>query len=131
MNLLGILVVSIIFMVVGSLWYSPLLFAKPWMKYLGMKSMKVDQREMAPQYLMMFVAALIMSFVLERFIALLGVTGLFNGLLVGFWAWLGFIATYALSGVAFEKRLWGLYWINVGYYLVALLIAGAILGMWR
>jgi hypothetical protein len=34
-NLPAVLVATIYTMVVGFLWYSPLLFAKPWMKEMG------------------------------------------------------------------------------------------------
>ena len=35
LNLLAILVAAIATMIVGFLWYSPLLFAKPWMREMG------------------------------------------------------------------------------------------------
>jgi hypothetical protein len=35
LNLLAVLVAAISTMVVGFLWYSPILFAKPWMREMG------------------------------------------------------------------------------------------------
>jgi len=45
--------------------------------------------------------------------------------------WLGFVATTQLATVIFEHRSLTLYLLNVGYNLVACLITGALLAVWK
>src|SRR5258708_19624332 len=67
LNWLAILVAAISTMVIGFLWYSPLLFAKPWMKEMGYDpSDKAKTEEMkknaGPAYGGSFFASLISPF---------------------------------------------------------------------
>jgi hypothetical protein len=69
LNLLAILVAAISTMVVGFLWYSPLLFAKPWMREMGYDpNDKAKTQEMqktaGPAYAGSFVASLLSAFTL-------------------------------------------------------------------
>jgi hypothetical protein len=59
-----------------------------------------------------------------------GAQGAASGAAVGFFSWLGFIAATMLSQVIYGHRPSGIYPINSGFLLVALLIMGAILGAW-
>ena len=78
-------------------------------------------------YALGLVSALVMAWVLSRFV----VAGTFmSGATVGFWIWLGFIATVTLGGVLWEGKPWNLYLLNAAYWLVALLLTGGILAMW-
>lgn len=133
MNYLAILVGALINMVLGSLWYSPLLFAKTWTKLAGisMKSMKEAGKEMARQYSIVFVSAIIMSYVLMRLILDLHVVGAVWGIKIGLWVWLGFIAATTISDYLFTKRPLKLYAINTGYYFVVSVLLGALFGVWH
>jgi hypothetical protein len=51
--------------------------------------------------------------------------------MTGFWVWLGYIASYVLTSVAFENRSWKYYFINTGYWLVGALMMGVILTVWK
>lgn len=65
-NFSAVGVAAIASMVIGFLWYSPLLFAKPWMKYskLDEKKLKPAQKEMPKTYGISFIASLITASVL-------------------------------------------------------------------
>ena len=53
--------------------------------------------------------------------------GIFAGVMIAiFW-----IGTSRLNDVLYEKKPMGLFWINVGYYLVIYAIMGAVLGAWH
>ena len=41
-NYLAVFVAAIINMIIGSFWYSPLLFAKPWMRALNLDQKKMQ-----------------------------------------------------------------------------------------
>lgn len=129
-NYWAVLVATIIRMAVGFVWYSPPLFLKPWQALTGVtpetmraglgKAMVVDA-----------IASLIMAFALANIIGASGITDWLNGALAGFWVWLGFIATVLVSLWGYENRSLQLTAINLGNNLIALVLMGALLAVWR
>ena len=86
---------------------------------------------LAPALVAQIVGDLIMAYILARFIVHYGVPSFGEGVLVGFMAWLGFIATVTIGQVFYEHRPIGLFFINNGYLLIGLVVMGAILGAWH
>ena len=129
-NYWAVLVAAIIRMAVGFVWYSPALLLKPWQALTGItpetmraglgKSMVVD-----------VIASLIMAFALANIIAASGITDWQNGAIAGFWVWLGFMATLLVSLWGYENRSLKLIGINLGNNLIALVLMGAVLAVWR
>jgi len=114
-------------MVLGFLWYGPL-FGKPWMKLMNMTKDQMKGTDMGKAYGLTAVAALVMSYVLAHFVDYVGATTLMDGAVLGFWLWLGFVATVAINNVLWGGKSWNLYAIDVSYFLVALMVMGAING---
>jgi len=136
LNLLAILVAAISTMPVGFIWYSPLLFAKPWMREMGYdpndKATAEKMRKSAgPAYLGSLIASLVSAFVLALFLHEMHVQSLEIGLLVGSHVWLGFVATVQLTSALFTKQSMKLFAINTGYQLVCYLAMSAILTVWK
>ena len=136
LNFLAVLAAAISTMLVGFLWYSPLLFAKPWMKEMGYDpNDKAKAEEMkksaAPAYAGSLLASLISSFVLALFLHWMRAGNAHVGAITGFHVWLGFVATVQFTGALFTKQSMKLFAINTGYQLVCYLVMGAILGAWR
>jgi hypothetical protein len=136
LNLLAILVAAISTMVVGFLWYSPILFAKPWMREMGYDPndkarVQEMQKSAGPAYMGSFIASLVTAFVLAMLLHEMNAQGLEFGLLVSSHVWLGFVATVQLTGVLFMKQSMKLFAINTGYQLVCYLVMGAILSVWK
>jgi hypothetical protein len=130
-NWIAVLAAGVINMIVGSLWYSPLMFLKPWMETLPKKASGKKDVNMPKIYGLMFVNALIMAYVMAMLVKVTNVMTLDMGAMLGFWVWLGFIATSSFNGVLFEDRSLKGYVINVGYYLVVLILVGAMMAVWR
>ncbi len=126
----AVIVAAIVNMVIGFIWYSPGVFGKTWMSLTG-KRMEDMRSRAGTTYAGAFVTALITAWILARFISLTGAQTMTRGAVIGFWAWLGFIATTTLGDVLFGGRPIKLYYLTNGYYLVSLIIMGALLGMWR
>ena len=87
LNWLAVLVAAISTMVVGFLWYSPLLFAKPWMREMGYDpadKAKTDEmkKKAGPAYLGSMIAGLLTAFTLALFLDALHVQDLHHGLAV-------------------------------------------------
>jgi hypothetical protein len=129
-NFLAILVATIIYMVLGALWYGPL-FSEPWMELIGMTAEQAQQGSSPVIYLIPFVGALIGFYVLALFINATNMGTLSGGAMVGLLAGIGFLATFAGVNYVFSMRPLQLFLIDIGYPVVSLVIAGAILGKWR
>jgi uncharacterized protein DUF1761 len=135
-NLLAVLVAAISTMVVGFLWYSPVLFAKAWMREMGhdpndKAKIQEMQKSSGGAYAGSFVASLVSAFILAMLLHWLRADNLHLGLNLGFHVWLGFVATVQLTGVLFMKQSMKLFAIYTGYQLVCYLVMGAILAVWR
>lgn len=136
LNWVAILVAAISTMVVGFLWYSPLLFAKPWMREMGYDpndKTKTDEmkKSAGPAYAGSLAASLISSFTLALILHGLRAEDLHFGIMASFHIWLGFVATVQFTGALFMKQSMKLFAINTGYQLVCFLIMGAILTVWK
>jgi len=131
-SLLAVLIATILGFGLGALWYSPKLFGNQWMAALGMSAEELQEGlSPARTYGTRFVTTLVAAYILARILVGIEATTLVSGIETGFLVWLGFVATFALDGVLFEKRPVKLYLINGGYYLVGLIVMGALLGLWH
>ena len=131
-NWLAILVCGIVSMIVGSIWYGPL-FGKAWQKHFNFTKKEQEQgmKDMPKTYAQMFVGSLITTFVLAVVISMAPQPSATAGMTGAFWLWVGFIVAVKYSEVLFEKKPLQVFFIESGYYLIFLTIAGAILGTWR
>ena len=134
-NLWSVLVAAIATMVVGFLWYSPMLFARPWMVAMGYDpedKVKIQemQKSAGKSYAISFVASLVSAFVLGKIIRETRVDTALDGTIVGLAIWLGFVTTVQLTAKLFGNQSTKLYLINTGYQLVCYLAMGAILAVW-
>ena len=96
-------------MVIGFLWYSPILFARPWMRLMGYDpndkaKLAEMQKSAGKMYAMTFVATIVSAIVLAKIIDLTSVNTVFYGMKVGFAVWLGLVATVQLTGSLFGKQ---------------------------
>jgi hypothetical protein len=133
-KLVYVLLAAVATMAVGFLWYSPLLFAKPWMLAMGYdpndKAGLDEMRKGAGKlYGAAFLASLAAAFVLGKIVVVTTVITVPYGMKVGFAMWLGFVATVQLTDTLFGRKPFKLFLINTGYQLVCYLVMGAILAV--
>ena len=128
-HLSAVLVAAIARMVIGAVWYSPALFVKPWYRLTGVTEAQM-KAGMAKALVVDFVGSLLMAFVLAHVIRFGGATTVLQGLAVGFFIWLGFVAVVTIGTVTFERKPFQLFLLNNGYLLLSLLAMGAILAVW-
>lgn len=132
LNHWSLIVSAVMIWILGAIWYSPVLFAKPWMKALNI-IMKPDapKKGLAIGMVASFVGDLLVSFVLWHMVAWSGAASWQFGAFVGFLCWLGFFAATQLPQGIYEQRPTSLFFINSGYWLVSLVAAGALLAAWK
>jgi hypothetical protein len=127
-NYLAVLVAAFVPIVLGALWYSPLLFADRWMRAVGRT--REELGDAALGYLLSAVGALVTSYALARIVRWAEVDDIWNGALVGGLVWVGFVATVLAVTTYFGGKPRALWLIDAGYQLVALVLMGAIHGAW-
>jgi hypothetical protein len=135
-------------MVIGFIWYGPL-FGKAWAKEVGVDlTQKPPAKEFIRSMSMMLAGAFLLAYCLAHNIeAWRIVMGGFlaSGQMPGMqasqipmmlalnsagWTTIGYIVPIVLNQVAFEKKSWKLFFINVGYYLVTLLAMSFAMAFW-
>jgi len=134
-NFWAVLVAAVATMVLGFLWYSPMLFARPWMRLMGIdpddKAKLAEMQKCAGKlYVISFVASIVSAVVLAKIIDITSINSIPYGMKFGFFVWLGFVATVQLTGALFSKQPTKLFLINTGYQLVCYVVMGGILARW-
>jgi hypothetical protein len=132
-NYLAVGAGAIAAMLVGGIWYGPL-FGKSWIALMGFtpeKLAELRQKGMAIAYTGQFLGALLMVHVLAYMLAALAVGTVVQGFIVAFWLWLGFVVTVQLGSVLWEGKPVKLLFINATQNLATMLIASAILVLWK
>jgi len=129
-NYLAIFTAAIVNYGIATIWYAAI-FGKTWQKLTGITDMKP-----APMNIVLvFIGSFVMSFVLYHAIvfgnAFTHISGVPGGLMGGFFGWFGYIAPVTLSTKLYEKKPWGLWLLDNGFWLLSLLAMGMILSVWR
>ena len=132
MNYFAVVAAAAATYVLGALWYSPLLFAKAWLKAHGYSNEKIKemQKGAGKAYAGSFFCWWVMAYVLAMLLSLAGMHGVQSGVHLGALCWLGFAATTGLAANLFSDKPISAFVVDSGYQLVSLLIMGAILGAW-
>lgn len=110
----------------GWLWYSPLLFQKPWMRMAHIPQTKPSTNNMASTMGLGFFSYAVIAGTIDVLFQIIGVGSLLVALQIALLCWGGFIATTSLGMVTWEGKPWKLYLLNNGYSLIAFLLMGAI-----
>ena len=133
LNWLAVAVTALIGFLLGWLWYSPVLFAKPWMT--EMKITPERMKEMAQQgmaryliqgFVYTFVSTLALALIVKTHVPSIwlkgGLLGAFIGALL--------VGVRMLNTGLWEQRSVKLCAINVGHEVVLFALQGAILAAW-
>jgi hypothetical protein len=128
-NVIAVLLCAVSSLVLGGIWYSPLLFAKAWQRGAGLSDEAAKSGNPAVIFGGAFVLSLIAAYVFAMFLGysmpLAGALG------AGFSAgvcWVG--ASYGINYL-FERRPFALWAINAGYHTLQFTLFGLILGLLR
>src|SRR3989441_3420630 len=133
-NLLAVLVAAVLTIVLGAVWYSPVLFAKQWMHAHGYTPEKVEEmkrRGGVRAYAVSFVCYLVMAYVVGLLVSYTQAAGVVQGVWLGVLARLGFAAALGLTGNMFSDKPIAVWVIDAGYQLAQLLVMSIVLTLWR
>ena len=125
-----VVVAAVVYFAIGALWYSPVLFSKPWMDAQGITPETIDRSGMGMSMVVTFVLELVAVVVLAASLQGMGVTGWWSGTLTGLVLGVGIGFVPMAVTAAYENRPRSLLWINGGYHVVCMTVAGFLLGIW-
>lgn len=127
-SLLPFIIGAVINMVLGALWYSPVLFAKPWMKEAGITQeyVEVSQGKMGKVYIFTTIMAFVTSFTIGFLILNLGITSIGQGIVFSIILWLGTNVPSIIKRWGFEDNTIKLGIINHGYDLAVYLLVSVL-----
>jgi hypothetical protein len=131
LNPWALLVSALILWILGAVWYSPPLFAKPWMAALGITPDPGNKKGLLGGMIASFVGDLVLALALAHIISWAHAYTVHWGAFIGFLVWLGFFVAPNFPQGIYERRPFKLFAINNGYWLVGLLIVGVLLAVWR
>ncbi len=140
-NWAAVALATVVNMVIGALWFSPVMFAKPWTaeveKTIGKETFQRLHDSMTSKgtatrtYGLMLVGAFLVSYVMGLVADWRAADTIVEGLMIGGVTWLGFVVTTALVTVLFEGRSLVVYFISMAHQLVAFAATGVILAVWQ
>lgn len=125
-----VIVSALILWFLGALWYSPVLFAKPWIAIVGRKQGE-KPKGVVVGMVSSFIGDLLLALVLMHFVYWSGGTTFAWGAFIGLLTWIGFVLSPLFPQHIYEGRPFTYFAINGGYWLVGLLIVGGLIAVWR
>lgn len=139
-SFLPVLVCAVVSMIIGMIWYGPMLFGKTWARLIKADpdcmtdpvKRKEANKKAIPLYLIQFVLALFQVWVLAHFIQGWSDT---SPLVASLWIWAGFIMPMAAGGAMWggdnKKDAWQRFFITAGFNLVLFIVFALILSAWN
>jgi MFS family permease len=129
-NYLAIIVSSIFYFILGAVWYSPLLFAKPWMQHVGRSEEQLKGGSKVV-FLYTLIALFIICFVTSFIIWILGTCTVVSAIKVGLFISLGYTSTIIAINNWYGQRAGKLTLIDAGYHVIGIVAAAVILALWK
>ena len=129
-NHIAVLVCALMSLVIGAVWWSPLLFAKAWQSEAGISNEDLSRVNPIKNFGLSFLLAYLMSYNLAFFLADPS-TNWSWGLTAGLLAGVGWVAAGYVIISLFEMRSLKHILINSGYIVLYFAVIGLILGAWR
>lgn len=126
----AVLASAVFNLVLGAIWYSPVLFYNGWKKANNLTDEDIKKSNPIKTHGISFFLAYLMSYNLAFFLGDANTDwqwGLTAGFLTGF----GWAAAIFTAIALFEQKSWKYILINGGYITVYFTVIGFILGIWR
>lgn len=130
-NTWAVLVCIVSNMIIGSLWYSPVLFGNTWLQLVGKSPADISRADANTSLMLSIIPAALSVIFLAIILSLVNASTVLDALIIGSILSAGLIGMSALNLVLFEDRSLKLAILNVGYSFVSFNIAAVILTLWK
>ncbi|WP_260738801.1 DUF1761 domain-containing protein [Tunturiibacter lichenicola] len=134
LNWLAILVAAIVSFLFEAIWFT--VFMKQWLDGIGrtmewLQGATTTTISPGVQYATALLCSIIAATILSIAIQATGEQTVRRGVICAILIWIGFIATSWAKEYIFEVRTLEIFAINTGYFLIDLMLIGAIVGGWK
>jgi Protein of unknown function (DUF1761) len=133
-NWLAVVVAAVVYFVLGAAWFAPAVFGRPWMAAIGWDESR-PRPEMNPvSYAGPGIFYLIASAVTAIIAKATATDTLAEGVVLGLLVGVGYALTVTATDAVFDPnkpKPWNWFAISGAYHVVALVLAGMIIGAWR
>jgi len=127
-NFLSVLAGTILYFLLGMLWYSPLLFGKIWSQYIILT--EEDKKGMGLLNILSFISTFIISLTMAVFIQVLLLPTWIFALKISLLAGLGFMFLPMFINGLYNKKPMQVMLVDAGYHLCWFVILSLILSLW-
>ena len=132
-NYLAVFVAAVAVFILGWLWYSPLLFFKPWMRLRGMDpdaAMK-DAKMPGLKLVLELIRCFVLAYVIAHLVTAVGISGWMSAVHFALLTWIGFPVVLLTGSVIWDERPRGLAVSHAGDWLVKMVVISLIVTLWR
>ena len=133
LNWLAVVVGALVYFALGALWYSPMLFAKPWQRAIGWDENRAPPQASAMTYVVPLVAYIVMAIAIGLLAAATGTDTLAEGIVLGLVVGIGLSLAHTFVDASFspeKPQPWTWFAINGTYHALGLLIVSVIIAIW-
>lgn len=128
MNYLAVLIAGVAYMALGALWYSPILFANAWMKWVGKTKEQVAKDFKPLSLLWILILSLVAAYGIARIMLWASRGSVADGIVIGLLAGVCFVLpSFGVNDIS-EKRPLGLTVTNILYHIAGFVVMGIIIG---
>jgi hypothetical protein len=132
LNWLHVVVAAVAFFVLGAVWYSPVLFSKPWAKLVNINMTDRNARKgMGGMMLGSFVLMTVCCIALAIMFSIIHVGDAMGAVKFGLFFGVGFALTAVSISFIYERKPLALYAIDIGYLILGIVIASLVLVLWK
>ena len=133
-NWLPVIVGTIIYFGLGALWYSPMLFARPWQRSIGWDPEKRPPEMQVTAYVVPLLAYFVMAVATALIASATGTDTFGEGIVLGLVIGVGFAAMHSVVDATFDPNRpqpWTWFAITAAYNLIGLLVVAVLVAVWR
>ncbi len=131
LNVFAIIVAWLLSVILGSFWYSPAGFGKLWSKLSGVDMMTMPKDLAQKAIIAVAAASLVQAVALAIAVASFQAQSALDGLVVGLFLAVGFIAATTVGNNLYSRLSWKFWWLNASFFLIIMPINAVILAVWK
>lgn len=127
-NWVAVIAGNVALLIIGFVWFMPKVFGDRWIALMGRPG---EQLTPGPDFVLSILSGTLNAFVMAVLALNLKSTTVGDGILLGLVVWAGFFLSYMTANTVFAKRSWSLWGIDVGHALLAQVVLGVVVTLWR
>lgn len=130
LNWFSVVVAACVGMLISAVWYSDALFAKVWLKAVGLKKKDIEKPGTDVALIITFLVLLIMSAATAVLLDALKISGAWSGMLFGVLLGFGFLVTNGGMHDLYEQRPFTRFAVTAVGDILTMAAIGVILSVW-